>query len=467
MRVGHGTGLRAAWSHLFAQRQVHLMGIGGCGVSALVPFLQQAGARVSGCDLGEGRTVARLRQAGIPVALGHDPAHLAGVDVVIHTSAVPPEQAELRVARAAGLTVLTRPAALAALMTGRTTIAVSGSHGKTSTTWMIGHLLAAAGQDPTVVVGGDLQALGGGNVRAGRSDLAVLEVDESDGGFALVSPSVAVVTNLDHEHLRHYGSHDRLLATFQAWLAAMPAGGRVVVPAEGLAPGVLKGLAAQVVTCGFGCGDVAAYDLELGPEGSRCRVVAHERDLGPMQVAIPGRHMVSNALQAVAAALAVSPDIVPLTLGSCERVRRRFMVHGRPGGVRVVEDYAHHPTEISATIAAAALGGGRVHVVFQPHRHSRVIDCFAAFTACFAQAATVAMLPTYSAGEDPEPGSGGRELAEAVAARHQPADGVQFCPTVRAALAFATASARPGDTCLVLGAGDAGAAARLLLEALA
>lgn len=458
-------------SACFRGRQVHLMGIGGAGMSALVPMLDKVGATVSGCDLGENANVLRLRSSGVRVDLGHDAEHVAGADLVVHTSAVPPQHAELRAAREAGVTVLSRAACLAELMRGSPTVAIAGSHGKTSTTWMLGHLLTSAGHDPVVMVGGNVGALGNSGTRIGDGAVCVAEVDESDGGFRHVQPTIAVVTNLEAEHLRHYGSFAALCDAFRSWLAGMGPGGVAIVPAAGLDPRVLDGVSARIVTCGFDQGRAQATEVVLGAEGATFVPVIDGQRLAPVEVPLPGRHQVLNALMALVASRCVDPDIDGATLGDCQRVGRRFTVHGRPGGVRVVEDYAHHPTEVRATVAAARLAGGRVHVLFQPHRFSRTADCFQDFATAFDGADAVVVLPVYAAGEEPIAGAGARDLAEAVAA-HRATLGVprvrtQFTAQGLVGVGFLTAHARPGDTCLVLGAGDVGALAPALVEAFA
>jgi UDP-N-acetylmuramate--alanine ligase len=449
----------------FYGRHVHLLGIGGSGVSALVPLLQAQGATVSGCDSQESSTTQRLTASKVAVAIGHDPCHVAGADIVVHTAAVAADHPELVAARLAGARVLTRGACLIELMSGMRTLAVSGSHGKTSTTWFAGHLLTTAGADPLVMVGGSVASLGGG-ARAGRGGWFVAEVDESDGSFAGVRPQIAIVTNLDREHLRHYGSFANLERTFHEWLRTLPSDGLAVVPANGLAAQITGGIAARVLTVGLESGDCHAAELELGGEGSTCRVILHGRDLGPLHVPIPGAHMVANALMALVAARVVHPGVRLADLASCERVGRRFRVHGIAAGVRVVEDYGHHPAEIRATVAAARLGGGRVHVLFQPHRHTRTQDCFAEFITAFDQAQQVVLLPIYGAGEEPIAGVTSAALAAAISERRcEPPGGTVQVVTDRdqAPRIFADCAAS-GDTILILGAGDVGECAPRILD---
>jgi UDP-N-acetylmuramate--alanine ligase len=442
----------------FRGLHVHLMGIGGAGVSALVPLLARVGARVSGCDAHDSPVLSRLAAAGTPCAVGHAPSHLAGVDVLVRSAAVPDDHPEVAAARARGLPVMTRGECLVRLMEGTRTIAVSGSHGKTSTTWMTAHLLTAGGLDPVVMVGGAVEALGGGGARAGGGDLFIAETDESDGSFAGVDPEIAIVTNLDHEHLRHYGSFTGLEDAFNAWLRRIPADGCAIVPSTGLSPRVLAGLRCRIATCGLGEGEWRAAGLELGADGSRMRVLHRGVDLGEVRVPIPGAHMALNALMACAAARIAAPEVALAPLAACERVRRRFTVHGQPAGIRVVEDYGHHPTEVRATIAAARLGGGRVHVAFQPHRYTRTADCFEAFVEAFDQAHGVAILPVYAASEAPIPGVDAADLAAALRARRAGLgeETVAWCGGHDAAVAHLAALAAPGDTVLVLGAGDIG-----------
>jgi UDP-N-acetylmuramate--alanine ligase len=448
----------------FTGKRVHLIGIGGAGVGALAPLLAQAGAVVSGCDSGRVELAEELRRRGVVVHHGHSPAHLDGIDLVVHTAAVKEGHPELAAARARGIQVLTRGACLVQLMAGRRTLAVAGSHGKTSTSWMLGHLLAESGRDPLVMVGGQVASLRGG-ARTGQGDLFIAETDESDGSFAGVEPDIAIVTNLDHEHLDHYGSFSALEDAFHAWLLRIPPGGAVILPVAGVTERVSAGLCCRIIRCGLEQGDYHCAGLELSGDGSRTRIIASGQDLGEVTVPLPGAHMVLNALMAVAAARLIERQLDLGALARCERVRRRFTVHGIARGVRVVEDYGHHPAEVRATIAAARLAGGRVHVLFQPHRYTRTRACFSEFAAAFDQAHAVAILPIYAASEEPIAGVSAEALAAAVAARREGfASLVQFAADGSAGLRFLAEHAQAGDTCLVLGAGDVGDWAGPLLD---
>ena len=443
---------------LFRGRRVHLLGIGGAGVSALVPLLQRVGAVVSGCDAADSPILQQLRSRGVAIQLGHHPDHALDCDMVVHTAAVAATHPEIQAAAERGIPVMTRGQCLIELMRGTRTVAVAGSHGKTSTTWMLGHLLSEAGLDPVVMVGGSVASLGGG-ARPGGGDLFIAETDESDGSFAGVDAEVAIVTNLDHEHLGFYGDFSHLEERFRAWLARIPASGLVIVPSLGLSPRVLAGVSARVLRCGLDEGDCHAEQLKLRADGSRMRVRLHGEDLGEVEVPLPGAHMAHNALMAIAAARHLSPGCPLAALARCERVRRRFTIHhdGQgPGAVRVVEDYGHHPTEIRATIAAARLGGGRVHVLFQPHRYSRTAELFPEFVAAFDDAAGVVLLPIYAASERPIPGIDSRLLADSVRSHRDPHTATHYTADREEAVELIAHEAEAGDTILVLGAGDVG-----------
>lgn len=452
---------------LFRGKHVHCMGIGGAGVSALVPLLEQAGANVSGCDLSRNTMVETLAAQGTVIALGHDAQHVNDIDILVHSSAVPDSHSEIRAAKQQGVLVLSRPACLAELMGGMRTLAVAGSHGKTSTTWMAGHLMTAAGADPVVMVGGKVASLQGG-ARRGGGRCFIAEVDESDGGFAHTNPEVAIVTNLEAEHVRHYGGFAQLCDAFRDWLAAMGRADTVIVPAKGLPPQILAGVSASIVTTGIDCGDWQAREVHLGAESSTFELQAPHAAMGSVHVPIPGKHMVENAVMAIAAVHALHGTVDVQRLHSCERVARRFTVHGVVNQVRVVEDYAHHPTEIRATLATAALAGGRLHVLFQPHRHSRTADCFHELCNAFSQAHAVAITPVYAGGETPIAGASGQDLAEAIAVTRGPeCSGLtQYVSQREAGIGFVTAHAQAGDTILILGAGDIGQAAAPIVEQL-
>lgn len=451
-------------------RSVHLMGIGGAGMSALVPLLQREGARCSGCDLVRSAIVEQCERQDVPVQLGHDLSHLRNVDVVVHSSAVPVQHEELREARLRGLQVMSRASCLAELMRAHETIAVAGSHGKTTTTWMLGHLLNEAGLDPIIMCGGSLDALHGIGGQAGEGSLFVAEVDESDGGFLHVDPHIAILCNLEAEHVRHYGSYAALHQAVQDWLSQLSADDIIIINDDEKLAQIVGDCDAQLIRCGIDSGDYRATDLELSAEGSDFTLCHGDQHLGRVHVPMPGMYNISNALCAIAAARCVAPELDVTRLRNCERVDRRFSVRARIGKTRVIEDYGHHPTEIARTIEAARIGSPRVHVIFQPHRYSRTADAFNEFLSCFDQAHALAVMPIYAAHEEALPGISARSLAEAVAAHQRQQRGhgdlVQYAAHAGEAIGFISAHVVDGDTVLVLGAGDIHQIVPELVEAL-
>ncbi len=451
-------------------QSVHLMGIGGAGMSALVPLLQLEGANCSGCDLVRSPVVEQCEKNNVQVHLGHDLSHLQNVDIVVYSSAVPKQHEELREARLRGLQVISRASCLAELMRGRKTIAVAGSHGKTTTTWMLGHLLNSDQLDPVIMCGGSLDSLNGVGGQAGKGSLFVAEVDESDGGFLHVDPSIAIITNLEAEHVRHYGSFEALCQAVHDWLADIDESGYIII-ADGSIEPVLHDCTAPIIRCGIGSGDYTATHIELEAEGSTCTVCYRGEELARVHIPIPGLHNIKNALCAIAAARCINPDIDVCSLNNCERVDRRFSVRAQVSGIRIVEDYGHHPTEIIATIEAAQLGAERVHVIFQPHRYSRTADLYTEFTSAFTAAHAVAIVPIYAAHEEALPGINARYLVEGIAAYQRQHDGhgerIQYAAHFDEAVGFILSHAQDGDTILVLGAGDVDQVVPMLEESLA
>jgi len=435
--------------------RIHFIGIGGAGMSGIAEVLLNLGYQVSGSDLKLSEVTERLVGIGGRVFHGHAAANIEGAQVVVYSSAVRPENPELKAARMAGIPVIGRAEMLAELMRMKYGVAVGGSHGKTTTTSMIAAVLARGGLDPTIVVGGRLHAIGS-NARLGHGQFLVAEADESDGSFLRLNPAVSVITNIDREHLDFYSGMDALRQAFVYFANRVPFYGVTVLCVDDAEVRAILPLVTKRTTL-YGTraeAEIRATDIGLVPHGSRFLVHAFGRELGPVELRVPGAHNVLNALAAIAVGLEVEVGFghVAESLAHFGGVGRRFETRGEAGEVRVVDDYGHHPTEIRATLAAARTLGGRVLVLFQPHRYTRTSLLRDEFGAAFADAARVWVLDVYAAGEAPIPGVSSRTIVESAATRG--ANHLVYAPDPAAAATEAAAFARPGDVVLTLGAGD-------------
>ena len=434
--------------------RVHFIGIGGVGMSAIAKVLIERGVEVSGSDLKRSRPMAVLEAMGARVTLGHDATTVDRAGTVVASSAIPPGNPELVRAHELGLEVVSRGRALAGLLSEARSIIVAGTHGKTTTTSMITSVLLSAGLDPTYLIGGGLND-SGTNARSGRSDLAVAESDESDGSFLLLRPYVAVVTNIERDHMDYWASLDALRDAFVSFIERTDEDGCVIVPAtdEFLAGAALPS-GRRVVSFGVG-GDVHATGVTAHAHG--VGFVLHvDGATAAVRLRVPGLHNVANALAAAAACRGVDVrlDEIARGLDLYRGVERRFQIKGTASGVTVVDDYAHHPTEVRATLAAARPGPwGRVVAVFQPHRYSRTRVLSDDFGGSFSDADRVVVTDVYGAGEVPVPGVTGKLVSDAVC-RRLPGRAVAYLPHRAELLAYLQASARPGDVLLTLGAGD-------------
>ena len=436
-------------------RAIHFIGIGGSGMSGLAEVLLTTGYRVSGSDLKTGEVTDRLVAMGGRVFKGHNERNVLGADIVVYSSAVQGDNPELRAAIARGVPVIPRADMLAELMRMKYGIAIAGAHGKTTTTSMVGQVLLDGGLDPTIVVGGRVHALKT-NARLGHGRFLVAEADESDGSFVRLTPAIGVITNLDQEHMDHYGTMAGLEAAFLEFAERTPFYGLVVLCADDAA---LNRLAARIsrrsTTYGIEGGVIRASNLELAPGGSRFDVSKDGEPLGRIELPVVGRHNVLNALAAVAVGLEVEIPFaqVAYALSRFEGVGRRFEKRGESHDVLVVDDYGHHPTEIRATLAAAKqLGRGRVVVCFQPHRFSRTRLLAKEFGAAFDDADAVLVSDIYAAGETPIEGV----TAELVvgAARSHGHRNVVYAGDLSRAEALLREMVRPHDLVVTLGAGD-------------
>jgi UDP-N-acetylmuramate--alanine ligase len=460
---------------MFATSQhAHFIGIGGIGMSGIAEILLSLGMRVSGSDLHRGPVTDRLKRLGATVFEGHQAGNVAGATVVVTSSAVSPSNPEVLEARARKIPVIQRAEMLAELMRLKYGIAIAGMHGKTTTTSMVAAVLTAGGLDPTVVVGGRVDALGS-NARLGTTQYLVVEADESDRSFLKLPPILAVVTNLDREHMDCYRDMDDVEAAFLAFMDKVPFYGAVTACLDNpQLAAILPRAHRRVLT--YGVADEADYRLEFldAPPDchSRFNVTVQGTALGPFDLNVPGRHNVLNSTAAVAIAhqLGVAPEKIAEGLKHFRGVDRRFQERGAVRGTRVVDDYGHHPTEIRATLAAArGCTRGHIHVIFQPHRYSRTRDLLDEFGAAFGDADSVAVLPIYAASEEPLPGI----TAELVAERIKSSKAYsKACPRVvyagdfSSAVAAATQQARDGDLILTLGAGSVSQLAPQVLAAL-
>jgi UDP-N-acetylmuramate--alanine ligase len=436
--------------------KVHLIGVGGAGMSGLARILLARGTPVSGSDAKDSRSLAALRALGATIRVGHAAGHVGDADTVVVSTAIPATNPELVEARRRGVRVIPRAQALAALMVGRRGIAVAGTHGKTTTTSMLTVALQRCGADPSFAIGGDLNEAGS-NAHHGSGDLFVAEADESDGSFLMLSPYAAVVTNVEADHLDHYGDLAAVQQAFRDFVALVPAAGFLVLCADD--PGsraLADAAAAPVHTYGEAAtADIRLAHLQLHGAESRFEVVASGRRLGEIALAVPGRHNALNAAAALAVGLALDLPIADLRAGLAgyRGVRRRFELKGQVAGVRVYDDYAHHPTEIVATLRAAreVCAAGRLVVAFQPHRYSRTAILGEQLGQALGLADEVIVLEVYSAGEAPVPGASGAAVAAAVPL---PPEHVAFEPSWSAVPALLAARAGSGDVVLTLGAGD-------------
>ena len=467
-------------------RRIHFVGIGGIGMSGIAELLANLGFEVSGSDLKRSPVAARLAEKfGVKVHEGHRAENIGDAQVVVFSSAVRPSNPEIVEATRRGIPVIPRAEMLAELMRLRFSIAVAGSHGKTTTTSMIAVVLERAGVDPTAVIGGRLSAFGS-NARLGRGEYLVAEADESDRSFLMLSPTIAVMTNIDREHMESYGNFEDLQQAFVEFANKVPFYGTVVAGADDDAiAAILPRINRPLVTYGLERRDrreelegerrkgvhVEASDVEIGAFGGRCVVHVSDRArrdrLGELHLTIPGRHNLQNALAAVAVAdrLGIPFTQVAAALADFHGAERRFERHGEAGGVLVVDDYGHHPTEIAAVLAAArATLGRRLVVVFQPHRFSRTRQLMDAFGPALRNADEIVLTDIYSASEDPIPGITLEALADAV--RTGSGRPVHIAKQLDRVIPEVLRIVRPGDAVLTLGAGSIGSLPEQLIEAL-
>jgi UDP-N-acetylmuramate--alanine ligase len=451
-------------------RRIHFVGIGGIGMSGIAELLANLGYEVSGSDAKTSDVTDRLATLGVRVERGHDASHVRNADVVVVSSAIQLGNPEVAEARSRSIPVIPRAEMLAELMRLRYGIAIAGAHGKTTTTSMVAMVLERAGLDPTAVIGGRLSAFGS-NARLGRGDYMVAEADESDRSFLKLSPAIALITNIDYEHMESYGSWGALQDAFVEFANKVPFYGATIAcvddgPVRALVPRMTR----RVITYGFAGSDahVTGHEMTLEAFGSRCHVrsTTAGSGLGSLRLRVPGRHNLLNALGTVAVGLEVGVPFarIAAALEEFRGAERRFQLRGEQRGVMVVDDYGHHPTEIAVVIAAARAGiDRRIVVVFQPHRYTRTRDLLDSFGDALAGADEVVLTDIYPAGEAPIAGVTVEALEAAVARSGRSVHLVKSLDDVPKAVA---ALARPNDLVITLGAGSIGTLPDRILEAL-
>jgi UDP-N-acetylmuramate--alanine ligase len=441
---------------------IHFVGIGGIGMSGIAEVMHNLGYKVQGSDVAEGYVIEGLRKRGIPVAIGHDADNLGDAAVVVTSTAIKRVNPEVAAAYERRIPVVRRAEMLAELMRLKSTVAVAGTHGKTTTTSMIAAMLDAGGVDPTVINGGIINSYGS-NARLGASDWMVVEADESDGSFLRLDGTIAVVTNIDPEHLDHYGSFDAVKDAFVEFVENVPFYGAAILcldhpEVQALLPRVRD---RRIVTYGFSAqADVRGVNVVPGAGANRFEVLIRSRDgavrsIEDIVLPMAGRHNVQNALAAIAVAIELGLDDATIQKGFAAfgGVKRRFTKVGETGGVTIIDDYGHHPVEIRAVLSAAREGAeGRVIAVVQPHRYSRLGGLMDEFAQAFNDADQVLVTPVYAAGESPVEGVNAEALVERLKAR-----GHRAAATVESADALAKLLAEEavaGDLVVCLGAGD-------------
>ncbi|MGA6924150.1 MAG: UDP-N-acetylmuramate--L-alanine ligase [Desulfosarcina sp.] len=446
---------------------IHFVGIGGIGMSGIAELLLNLGYRVSGSDLKASDITANLERLGGTVHIGHRAGQIGGADVVVVSSAIDADNPEVAAARQASVPVIPRAEMLAELMRLKYSVAVAGAHGKTSTTSLVANVLAGGGLDPTVVIGGKLKSIGS-NAVLGQGDFIVAEADESDGSFLKFSPAIAVVTNIDREHMDFYGDLDAIKKVFLSFIDRIPFYGLAVLcldnePLQSLIPRVKK----RLITYGRSVqADFQAGDIHFGEMKSRFTVMHHGESLGEFHLAMPGLHNVTNALAAIAVGVELDIPMADIkrALENAEGVQRRLEIKGQVDDIVVVDDYGHHPTEIQVTLEAVKTNwpDRRKVVVFQPHRYTRTRALLEEFTLSFNNSDVLVVLPIYAASEAPLPGVTGEVLGARI--RDHGHRNVTCLDGLDACVVHLLKILHGGDVVLTLGAGDVFRVGELLLE---
>ncbi|MGA1796550.1 MAG: UDP-N-acetylmuramate--L-alanine ligase [bacterium] len=437
-------------------KRIHMVGIGGIGMCGIAEVLHNLGYTVTGSDLHDSATVQRLRDLGITIRIGHKEENIANAQVVVYSSAVSDDNPEIRAARASLIPVIPRAEMLAELMRMKYGIAVAGSHGKTTTTSMVASILGRGGLDPTIVIGGRLDSIGS-TAKLGQGEYMVAEADESDGSFLKISPTIAVVTNIDREHLDFYRDLDHIKDTFLQFMNKVSFYGLICLCLDDpILQEMIPRLTKRILTYGLSiqC-DLRAENIRIEGLHSHFDVIYHGTSLGPIDLNLPGIHNIYDALAAIGVALDLEMPFIVIqkALEGFKGADRRFQVKAKIGDLVIVDDYGHHPTEIKATLRAAKKGWGkRIICVFQPHRYSRTQFLLEEFATSFYDADLVVVTDIYPAGEQPIQGVHGGLIAEEL--REHGHKDVHYLTDLNEIPAFLLEIVRPGDMVLTLGAGD-------------
>jgi UDP-N-acetylmuramate--alanine ligase len=453
----------------FKPQHVHFVGIGGIGMSGIAEVLLTLGYQVSGSDLKSTAITERLAKLGAAIHIGHRAENVEGAKAIVVTSALDPGNPEVAEARRLQIPVIPRGELLAELMRLKFGIAIAGSHGKTTTTSMVAGILNAANLDPTVVVGGRVAGLQGSNARVGKSSILVVESDESDGSFLKLAPIVAVVTNVDREHLDHYATLADIQSAFTEFVNRVPFYGAAILCMEDKnIQQIFPAIRRRTITYGRSAQvDLEIQEVALEPTGSNFLVRRRDSELGRFRLSVPGLHNVLNATAAIGVALEMDVPVPQIQdgLAAFTGVDRRFTIRGVEHGVTVVDDYGHHPTEVKATLAAARLSPyRRIHVLFQPHRFSRTKYLLEDFGTAFHQADDLYLLDIYAASESSINGVSAEGLLKKI--RSYGHRSAHYVPTIEEGIAAIAASAQPGDLIITLGAGTVSQAADKILDRL-
>lgn len=446
-------------------KRVHFIGVGGAGMSGLARIMTSEGIRVSGSDIKESSVLTALQAIGVEIKVGHDFANVRGADFVVFSSAIEKENPELVEARALQIPQLTRAQALAILMSESKSIAVAGTHGKTTTTSMLTVAIQSCGEDPSFAIGGILKA-SGSNAHKGTGEFFVAEADESDGSFVEYHPFGAIVTNIEHDHVDFFKTPESVVVAFEEFASTISPEGFLVYCADDKGARALGEQVTRCKTISYGVdqgADLRIDQIDLAPAGSRARALWRGRSIGHLEIQTPGHHNLLNAAAALAAGLALGLSAAQLISGlsTFRGTGRRFELKGQVHGIRVVDDYGHHPTEIDVTLTAAKryATDGRVLVVFQPHRYSRTRAFTKEFAAALDRADRTWVLEVYGSSEKQIPGVSGQSITQLMK------NGI-YEPNFMAVVAAVVAEAKPGDVILTLGAGDVNALGPIIVEAL-